>query len=988
MKLRSRFLWLFWAVLLITPLFILPAQATTIASGEFSGSLHWELTSEGVLTVSGNGKMGDYEEWGEVPWFPYREEIIEVVIANGVTNIGENAFFGERNLMHVTIPESVTSIGEGAFQYCESLPDLLIPNSVIEIGSNAFWGCNSFTEVALPDSLIVLGDSAFCFCENLTAATIPQNVSSISYSPFLCCPKLEGIEVSANNPYYESIDGVLFSENLEQLIQYPCAKEGSYTIPEGVRSILHYAFRNCDGLTGVVFPQSLLSIDSCSFESCDGLTIVTIPGNVKEIGPSAFEDCNNLISVFVPSSIVTIGNSAFSCCDSLTTIDVDENNESYTSIDGVLFSKDHASLVQHPNGKESTYVIPNGVSTINCFAFQDNRKLVSVTIPFSVTYIDSFAFDHCFNLTDVHYIGSQERWNGLTIDSYNQSLLEATLHFEEFTPVVCAYASNPDLALSIGDEMSISYALFVNGEHSALWDKPAFAISDENIAEIKECKKSNIGYKITLCGKKAGSTQLTVTDTDSGAYVTVKITVRDTYTVPLGYVIDDVPSFYPEIPLSPNLQTNVYDCYGLYINDFPEASEIQKENGEYYLEFNIYNEKSMYGAIDVYDAYGVWIRSYPIDKYTGVQGMYDAVEGAVYLVRDLVTGNILNYSSDSISAHTRAKIVVPEGGFFTISNNYLQSPGVFVYNSIDLSVSAVNSAFDLSLESLDSVFEETMDTILADEQFYGIFIKEFSNVAQTISAELALGNYGAAAELCSNNFIGFLKRLNIDFWSILKIQADISEEVFKKLTPEFIEKGFDTVFGIQKATDYVCQIIQIGDSVQQPYVNMYTPEGTGGATVNGVTVIPGEGALQENAVLQVFRIANSDQIIVSETGFVVDQYELYNICYTVNNTEVQPNGKVTIKIPIPESFDEKQCTVYHQQEDGSWRIVNGKLENGFIVFEVNHFSLFAIGHKPSDTNVGMTGIELFSPPVGGVVAIVVLLAIILIALSIKRRRSV
>lgn len=198
MKRRLRSLWLFLAVLLITPLFTFPAQATT-ASGEFSGSLYWELTSEGVLTISGNGEMADYEEWGEVPWFPYREEIIEVVIANGVTSIGENAFFGEKNLTHVTIPESVTSIGEGAFQYCESLPDLLIPNSVIEIGSNAFWGCNSFTEVVLPDSLIVLGDSAFCFCENLTTATIPQNVSSISYSPFLCCPKLEGIEVSANS---------------------------------------------------------------------------------------------------------------------------------------------------------------------------------------------------------------------------------------------------------------------------------------------------------------------------------------------------------------------------------------------------------------------------------------------------------------------------------------------------------------------------------------------------------------------------------------------------------------------------------------------------------------------------------------------------------------------------------------------------------------------------------------------------------------------
>ncbi len=122
------------------------ASGTCGAEGDGS-NLTWTLDSEGVLTISGSGGMHDYDGPSSPPWYRSRSMVKSAVIADGVTSIGEWAFFGCGSLTSVTIPNSVTSIGRYAFYYCTSLTSVTIPDSVTSIGGSAFYNCTSLTDV-------------------------------------------------------------------------------------------------------------------------------------------------------------------------------------------------------------------------------------------------------------------------------------------------------------------------------------------------------------------------------------------------------------------------------------------------------------------------------------------------------------------------------------------------------------------------------------------------------------------------------------------------------------------------------------------------------------------------------------------------------------------------------------------------------------------------------------------------------------------------
>ena len=144
------------------------------------------------------------------------------------------------------------------------------------------------------------------------------------------------------------------------------------------------------------------TIGSSAFSGCTSLTSVEIPSSVTSIGSYAFDGCTSLTSVTIPSSVTTIGNDAFRGCTSLESITVDENNTAYKSIDGVLYNKDGTILICYPAGKKDTsFTIPNSVTSIGNYAFYGCTSLTSVEIPSSVTSIESWAFCYCTSLKSV-----------------------------------------------------------------------------------------------------------------------------------------------------------------------------------------------------------------------------------------------------------------------------------------------------------------------------------------------------------------------------------------------------------------------------------------------------------------------------------------------------------------------------------------------------------------------------------------------------------
>ena len=331
-----------------------------IENGSCGDNLTWSLTTDGHLDISGSGAMTDRA-------FQSNVLIESVSLPEGVTSIGDEAFYGCSSLTAINIPESsqLTSIGRSAFSGCSSLATITIPEGVTSIGDDAFYHCSGLTAINIPESsqLTSIGRSAFSGCSSLTAITIPKSVTSIGGYAFSYCSSLTAI-----------------------------------TIPEGVTSIGEWAFRDCSSLTAITIPEGVTSIGERAFSGCSSLTAITIPESVTSIGSSAFSDCSSLATITIPEGVTSIGSSAFNGC-SLESITVDADNTVYDSRNGcnAIIKTSSNTLI---TGCAKT-VIPASVTSIGSSAFSDCSSLTTITIPEGVTSIGSSAFSGCSSLTAI-----------------------------------------------------------------------------------------------------------------------------------------------------------------------------------------------------------------------------------------------------------------------------------------------------------------------------------------------------------------------------------------------------------------------------------------------------------------------------------------------------------------------------------------------------------------------------------------------------------
>ena len=377
------------------------------------GELEWTFNAkQGQLIIKGKGPPDSYIEerkqcrmtdrpYKRVPWMKYSTKIKTVYVCHGIVSIGSNAFYECNNLTTLVIPSSVTSIGRNAFNacnslttvamaegvieigafafcYCNKLKAAAIPASVTSIGEDAFYGCSILTKaimpegiteikeatfkdcvklkiVKIPETVTKIGDRAFNCCDSLEEITIPTSVTSIISNPFSNCQQLQSIIVDENNPFFTSIDGVLFNKDVSHLIAYPCAK-WSYVIPSSVTSIGELAFFCCKILDSVVIPSSVSLIGHNAFNGCTALKSVTIPFGVTFIDIGTFSDCTSLETVVIPDGVTEIREIAFKGCSSLASIALPK---SVTSIGDDSFSGckslKYAFVPEHLAGLEGKF---------------------------------------------------------------------------------------------------------------------------------------------------------------------------------------------------------------------------------------------------------------------------------------------------------------------------------------------------------------------------------------------------------------------------------------------------------------------------------------------------------------------------------------------------------------------------------------------------------------------------------------------------------
>ena len=262
----------------------------------------------------------------------YHGESTEVVIPDGVCEIGEKAFAG-LGITDVTIPESVTKIGGSAFEHCINLTSIVIPDGVTEIGRFVFRGCTSLMSITIPDSVTGIGYCAFEGCASLMSISIPDSVTEIGEGAFNGCTNLTTITIpfsisvtkSIGSSFYVSIDVFEGCESLKRIrIHYlspnktVCDFLGEKTqfvtdvqIDPSVKKLGPGVFRSCTSLTSIIIPDSVTEIGNCAFKGCVNLTSISIPDSVTEIGAEAFDGCISLTNVTIPNSVKKIGIYAF-----------------------------------------------------------------------------------------------------------------------------------------------------------------------------------------------------------------------------------------------------------------------------------------------------------------------------------------------------------------------------------------------------------------------------------------------------------------------------------------------------------------------------------------------------------------------------------------------------------------------------------------------------------------------------------------------------
>ena len=268
-------------MIIVTAITALPVSAQAAetdtqsvgASSGATGDCTWTLDN-GVLTISGNGRMEDYNYFSDSK-APWGTDIIQVIISNGVTNVGAHAFNGCENLSCFTLADSVTTIGVSAFDGCSKLKSITIPAGVTKIvGNTVFSGCTGLESITVDKRNTVYDSRNDCngiidtsrneLIKACNTTVIPNSVTSIGGGAFSGCTKIT-----------------------------------SLTISDNITSIGDYAFFGCTGFSGITLPDSITIIGSYAFSRCTGLESITIPGSVTEIGYNAFSECTALSNVTI-----------------------------------------------------------------------------------------------------------------------------------------------------------------------------------------------------------------------------------------------------------------------------------------------------------------------------------------------------------------------------------------------------------------------------------------------------------------------------------------------------------------------------------------------------------------------------------------------------------------------------------------------------------------------------------------------------------------
>lgn len=414
------------------------------AIGQYAKIIHNEeskiVDNDGYLFVSSNdvNYLVSYTGQEKELTLPSEDDIGEYVI-------NDYAFF-ESDVTSVVIPDCVTRIGTQAFFNCGRLSSAVIGDGVTYIGCRAFECCDHLVSATLGSKLDTIDESAFSQCDRLVEiinkSALVIGIGEIDNG---CVGSRAKIIHKKESKIFNENGYVFLNADKKYLVDY-IGEDTAITLPDNympgstsvkdIYVINQFAFSG-SRITDVTVPDSVYGIEFYAFGDCWHLQSVTIAANISNIEPQVFFECNRLKNVKLPESVTSIGmqafygccelteinigknvsyidNTTFDDCSSLTNIIVSEDNNTYKSIDGNLYSKDGKTLVIYAEGKkEKTFTVPEEVIHIGDGAFSFCFNLTNIIIHDYVKSIGNGAFWQCddnlvYNRYDnAYYLGNE-----------------------------------------------------------------------------------------------------------------------------------------------------------------------------------------------------------------------------------------------------------------------------------------------------------------------------------------------------------------------------------------------------------------------------------------------------------------------------------------------------------------------------------------------------------------------------------------------------
>ena len=451
---------------------VIPEGVTEIKDYAFANCLSYTTITipDGVLSI---GKCA----------FRYNSNMTSVNFGETVKSIGAGAFEYCKKLTTVRVPDSVEDLAYGVFAVCDGLTYAIIGNSVTILKSSLFYSCDRLREVVMGNSLNEITSSAFSYCRGLKTVRIPKSVTKIAEGAFEYCHNLTSIEVDIENPYYDS------RNNCNAII-----KTSTNTLLAGCQN--------------TVIPNTVEVIGTAAFMECP-MEEMPIPNSVKRIEHIAFWLCRNLKTIHIPSSVTFIKKSSFNECSGALSISVDPDNTVYDSRDSCN------AIIETATGKlmfgcQNT-VIPNSVKIIGDGSFEECYGLKSIEFGDSVITTELNSFYGCRNLTKVT-LGKQlqrigdytfywcEKLESITLPATLTSIGENAFHHcPNLKTVVCLAVTPPTMRYSNTFSYYDTPVLYVPEESLEAYQTTDYWSRFTNIVPIKK-------------GDVNGDTELTVKD--------------------------------------------------------------------------------------------------------------------------------------------------------------------------------------------------------------------------------------------------------------------------------------------------------------------------------------------------------------------------------------------------------------------------------------------------------------------------------------------